>query len=248
MTVRILRAQVNWMLGWANDPRLRLLLDRLPELDEYVYSFVPTGDKEGEGLYWAEVDGVVRFYFWSGKPDRGFGGRHYTIRLDDETVVTLKGPWSSGPSVLNNHFPHCMDVSLTDDPGVFERGHTYFAGNVLVDVVREQLQWVRPELSICDNPTASRGPGYIVCRSHDRPKASYYEAVEWGDQPGATGRFLEILHETMLGTEEDQRRFTEEFRNPLWEKHMQPLSLGERFRKEDEFEQMVYRLYREERR
>lgn len=123
--MKVLKARVNWMLGWANRPHLEILVDKIPEMTEMRF-------EERYGLYYAEKDGYVMFFAWSGRGnDGGYDGRIFNIVMADGTSTTLEGPWSSRAGSANAHgFGPCVDVSLTADPSSFERGYTFFSGHI----------------------------------------------------------------------------------------------------------------------
>jgi len=136
--MKILKSRVDPMEGFANDPQLYILVDKMPPLDELVY------ERKGD-CYFAEKDGYVRFFFYA-KPGPGYGGREFHIKVKEGDKViekVLKGPWSSRSGVMNKlGFTPCLEVAITDDPKVFERGHTFYAAAATVDLVKEALPLV----------------------------------------------------------------------------------------------------------
>lgn len=55
-----LRAEVNWMLNWANCPEVEVYWDKFPDYEALRY-------EERNGMYRAEsADGDVSFYYWRG--------------------------------------------------------------------------------------------------------------------------------------------------------------------------------------
>lgn len=132
--VEVLDIDVEWHDRYANCPSLKVLLSRVPKEDEFVYT------KTKDGLYFAETHGICRFFSYT-QPGRGFGGRVFTILLENGEHVDLKGPWSSGSYAMNQYgFGPCMEVSITDDPKVWERGYTFWAGSMLVSAVLSKLE------------------------------------------------------------------------------------------------------------
>lgn len=135
---KILDIQVDWREHVLNDPELKILLDRFAESDRFLYT------KDG-GIYYAEFGAVVRFYAHFGKtPEEnqgGFGGARFELTMIDGTKITLVGPWTSRAGAVHSQgFGPCLDVSLTDDPEVMKRGHTFSVGHVTVKSVQE---WIR---------------------------------------------------------------------------------------------------------
>jgi len=138
--VKILKAKVNWKDGWANSPMLQVLVDKIPARNELRY-------EQRGSIYYAEYQGYVEFFSWSGKQEDGYGGRHFRILMKDETEIILKGPWSSRAGVINKiGFGPCLDVSITDDGEVWNKGYTYYAGSITV----ESLKSIFPLVDIGD--------------------------------------------------------------------------------------------------
>lgn len=127
--MKLLKARVRWMEGYANDPTLEILVDKMPELSDLRYQ------KKGT-LYYAELDGYVNFFHYSG-PGQGYGGRGFELKMADGSTEVLKGPFSSRSGVMNAAgFGPCLDVSITDNPESFERGYTFYAGSVALSLVK----------------------------------------------------------------------------------------------------------------
>ena len=126
---------------WDNSAHLMVLVDKIPEYDELVYT------KRG-GHYYAEKDGYVKFHYHSGNPKRqeGYGGAVFHLKLDDGTETDLIGPWSSNSGSMNQQgFGPCLEVSITDEPQCWERGYTFYAGAITVELALQALKvWERP--------------------------------------------------------------------------------------------------------
>ena len=133
-----------WLYGkdCLNSHDLQILVDKIPEDNELRFH-------RKDGLYYAEKDGYVKYFYWSGKGnDGGFYGREFEITMKDGSKVILKGPWSSRCSVMNKYFKNCIEVSITDDPEAFKRGYTFMAGAITVELAREVLEKFLPEWTI----------------------------------------------------------------------------------------------------
>lgn len=100
--------------GYANDAEWRIRVDVMPELSDLRFRKVELGN--GYRLYWGELSGFVRFFAYDG-PSTGFGGHHFPLTMDDGSVETLIGPWSSRAGVMNAHFPHCVEVGINGYAG-----------------------------------------------------------------------------------------------------------------------------------
>ncbi len=131
--MKLISAEVNWMHGWANRPNLVLTVDNMPEQVDLRY-------QRKDNLYWAELDGYVQFFAHSPGNESGFGGHVFDLTLTDGEQVSIRGPWSSRASAMNNHFPHCVDVTLyTEDGG-------RFAASVTLALAKEAAKLAGVEL------------------------------------------------------------------------------------------------------
>ena len=103
---KIVKAKVEFKNRWANDPELVLHVEGEPyNDDEMKFEF-----KE-PGLYFAEKEGWVSFYFYE-VPGEGFGGRVFEITLKDGKKLSLVGPWSSRSGSMNKAgFPLSMEAT-----------------------------------------------------------------------------------------------------------------------------------------
>ncbi|MFC4987156.1 hypothetical protein [Saliphagus infecundisoli] len=119
--MRVVDARVDWKEDVGNDPVLYVLADEISQLDEMRF------ERHEDGLWYAERDGLARYFSWSGPGNEGgFSGQCYAITTVDGEEVTLKGPWSSRAGVFNKRgFGPVVDVRLTTDPEGFERGRTF---------------------------------------------------------------------------------------------------------------------------
>ena len=129
--MKVLNARVRWMQGYANSPTLEILVDRFPTESDYRYEHKPPA------AYYAEAEGSVRFFAYTG-PGEGYGGREFEIRMKGTgRRVTLVGPWSSRAGYMNSiGFGPCVDVSITEDPKAFARGHTFYSGAVTLELAQ----------------------------------------------------------------------------------------------------------------
>lgn len=141
--MQVLKARVTYMTdkggaSFANDPYLSVLVDAMPAVADLRY------EKFGP-LYVAEKDGYVSFYHHSGDPikQEGYGGRPFNLTLTDGSPVVLYGPWSSRAGQVNRikGWHQVLDVSITDDPAVWERGHTFYAGHITLEKAIEACKY-----------------------------------------------------------------------------------------------------------
>jgi len=121
--MKVLDAKVNWMQGWGNDPTLKVLVDKLPSHDELVY------EQKGT-LYYTHKDGYVSFFHYS-KPDDGYGGSKFELKMKDGSIKTLVGPWSSREGVMNAAgFIPSVNCAITDEEDVWKKGYTFYSGSI----------------------------------------------------------------------------------------------------------------------
>lgn len=145
--MKVLDARINWYEGWSNDPELQVLVDRIPKLEELVFDVKQVD--ESHALCFAEQDGYVAFYCDDAKDHHGYGGWTFEIRLKDGTTRTLRGPWSSSPSVMNDFgFTPSWDAAMTADREDWDRGYTYCAGHITMELVRQAVKQFCPGVTI----------------------------------------------------------------------------------------------------
>lgn len=92
---------VDFMLQWANSPRILLKQTGPLPCESELWQF------DGQSRYWREKDGTMEQLWHSpatiekedgwhtGRMD-GFGGRRFTIQMQDGRTVHLNGPWFGG--------------------------------------------------------------------------------------------------------------------------------------------------------
>lgn len=136
--MKVLNARVNEMLGYANPPHLELLVDTLD--GEFVYRTI---EIDRGTAYFAEADGHVRFMFHNPANENGYAGAVFHVTLEDGSTRDVKGPWSSNPGDMEKLFGiPSIDVSMTADPEAFERGYTFFAGHVTLELAQSAMKFV----------------------------------------------------------------------------------------------------------
>jgi len=132
--MRILDCQVDWREDVANDPRLEVLVDEIPDRSELRF--------EHEDRIWCGIkDGFVSYFAWSGDGNGGgYCGQCFEVTTTDGEEVTLKGPWSSRAGCVNQRsFGPVVDVRLTDDPTVLERGYTFRGGALTLSAAKQAI-------------------------------------------------------------------------------------------------------------
>ena len=132
--MKILKSKIDWHMKYDNAPTFSLLVDHIPKREELVYS-------EKDGIYYAEKDGYVSFYYYT-EPGRGYGGQHYDLNMQSGEKKTLIGPWSSRSGAVNSvGFGPCLDVSLTDEERDY---YNYRSAHITLD-----LAFIAAKLSGC---------------------------------------------------------------------------------------------------
>lgn len=133
--MRILDAKIDWFVGAANHPTLKVLVDRRYNYQEFKY-------EQHQNLFFGERDGQVSFFAYSA-PGEGYGGHRFNIEMKDGSARELIGPWSSGTYATNMFFTPAMEVSITDKPEVMECGYTFYAGYITLPMVLEAIKVLR---------------------------------------------------------------------------------------------------------
>jgi len=98
---------------------LQLLVDKIPDYSKMNHK------KYGPFLY-AEESGFVSCYQHCPRDNKGFAGRETTLLVDGKKI-TYKGTlWDSMPGD-KSEVPKHMNVSITEELDVWERGFTFYA-------------------------------------------------------------------------------------------------------------------------
>lgn len=67
---------------------------------------------ENSDLYWGtNKDGFVSFFCHDKNNEKGFCERIFTLNMEDNTIVNIRGPWSSRDGAMNKYFPHVMETT-----------------------------------------------------------------------------------------------------------------------------------------
>ena len=138
--MKLVKSEVNWMLGWANRPHLEITVDDIPSTNDIRYKKI--GD-----LYWGHLDGYVDFFAHDPTNPTGFSGRTFDLTLTEGEKVSIKGPWSSRAGAMNKHFPHCVDVKInTEDGG-------RYVGAITLELAQQAAKMAGVELEVEENDT-----------------------------------------------------------------------------------------------
>lgn len=100
---------VHWLPGYASDPRIYLKVLNMPHMTK-PWSY------DGKGMYFRATDELREQFIhhaaktrredgsYETSQDRGYGGREFTLQMDDGLTVHLLGPWSgSHPDGWNEY-------------------------------------------------------------------------------------------------------------------------------------------------
>lgn len=139
--MEVLKAEINWMEEWANEPGLYLLLKDCPKHEELKY-------EERNSCFFAEKDGLIEFFHYK-QPGDGYAGRHFNITMQDGSHKVLKGPWSSRASVMNKQgFTPCIEAAITENPEVWEKGYTFYSSAVTVKLAEKALKLINESIHL----------------------------------------------------------------------------------------------------
>jgi hypothetical protein len=119
--MKILDASVEWYNDYANNPVMRVVVDKIPELKYNKYG----------NMYFGENEGYVDFLLET-NDKTGFGGRTFNLKMEDGSEVAVKGPWSSRASVCN-----CMGLTPCNEVYIQEQGKYSHCGNLTVPKLLE---------------------------------------------------------------------------------------------------------------
>ncbi|MDL0123434.1 hypothetical protein [Halobacterium salinarum] len=132
--MKIVDAQLDWREDVGNDPRLEVIVDETPDRSALRF-------EHENGLWTAIDDGYVEYFAWSGDGnDGGFSGRSFEVTTVDGEQVTLRGPWSSRAGCVNKRqFGPVVDVRLSTDLSVLERGYTFQTGTLTLSAAKQAV-------------------------------------------------------------------------------------------------------------
>ena len=112
--MKILESRIDWNEAWDNHPNLKVTVDKVPQ-DEMVYR---TYRIPGHGtLYVSDNTEFVAFLLHSPNDESGYGGRSFTLKMEDGSEVTIRGPWSSNSTSvyqITNGEVDCHEVYVCE--------------------------------------------------------------------------------------------------------------------------------------
>jgi hypothetical protein len=118
----IVDAAIDWNASFSG-PRFVVLVDEIPQIDEMQF-------ERNDSIWYAEKDGLARFFAWSEDADhKGFGGHAFRLPMVDGDEVVLNGPYSSRAGVVNRYgFGPVANGWVTDSRRDLERMYSPDAG------------------------------------------------------------------------------------------------------------------------
>lgn len=130
-------ASVDWREDVGNDPRLQVVVDVIPTRDNLRF-------EHEDGIWCGIKDGYVAYYSWSGNGnDGGFSGQGFTVTMRDGREEVLRGPGASRAGCVNQRsFGPVVDVRITTDMSVLERGHTFRTGALTLEAAKQAIDLV----------------------------------------------------------------------------------------------------------
>lgn len=142
--MQVLKARVQWHDGYCNDPGLELLVDKLPVRADLRWT---VNQHEGQSFCWTVDGGYVSYFMHNPRDQEGYGGRTFEITTHAGNKLAFKGPWSSNAvyasRVIGEPIIHC---ALTDEPEAYERGYTFYAGDVTLALAQRAAELAGVEL------------------------------------------------------------------------------------------------------
>lgn len=139
--MKILAAKADWCETFDNHPRLKILVDKMPDHDKRIYKVKSYSG--GRRAFFSSTEGLVNFFLHNPKDEKGYAGRVFTAKLEDGSEVKVKGPWSSNYMFMSEEFGvPCTDITITDDPKVWERGYTFYGSNITVELAIEACKMI----------------------------------------------------------------------------------------------------------
>ena len=141
--MKILKVDVEWYEGCANDPKFIVHVDKLPETEELEYELY---EYNGKHFLVGEKDGFVSYFCHSPDPkhnDGGFGGAVFEVTVKGKGKVRYVGPWSSRAGVVNKILRHRAPPMQVVDVFYYEKEGDYpdlgFAGAITLDTLVKHL-------------------------------------------------------------------------------------------------------------
>jgi hypothetical protein len=171
--IEIIKGRIFWHEAYNNPPHLELLVSSIPTVEQHVY-------EQREDCYYSEIDGICSFFSWDGRQDRGYGGRHFTLRMKDGSIKTLMGPWSSSCAAMNSlGFGPCTEAAIITEPDGYAKGYTFYSGAVTMEAlgrVRDRIAVTPYRISTEGNPWKGFDKMIVF------PKGSRFTMLEVGSK------------------------------------------------------------------
>lgn len=137
--------KVDWSAGWANMPTVMVHLSKAPP-GIYEIPHKQKINSDGSALYYGQKEGFVS-YFCEDNDKSGFAGRSFDILMEDGSIKTLVGPWSSRASVMNEEFGvACVEVTFDYDDNPYSS--LKYAGAMSVIYLIEAFSKLNPEIEL----------------------------------------------------------------------------------------------------
>jgi len=145
--MNILSAEVNWWEGCLNRPTLTITVDRMPKRNEVSHKCIDDGS--AGSIYYGELDGFVSFLLHDPGNESGYSGRSFDLRMENNSIRTIKGPWSSRAGVMNRlGLGPCVNVTIRDSS---YPGSCLFAGAVTLEVAQQAAEMAGARMVLRDS-------------------------------------------------------------------------------------------------
>lgn len=133
---------INWYHEFANDPVIEISMTQ----EDHAKNYQAIVYEQKGYSYWAEKDGLVSFYYYTG-PENGFAGREFELKMKDGSTQILKGPWSGNYMSMNEVFPKTTCCTII----VPKQGYDFrYASRILAEKAKMLLP---PNVFLFDDGT-----------------------------------------------------------------------------------------------
>lgn len=194
--MKILNAKVRTGLSTYRPHSLELLVDTIHREDKR-YDVVEHPD--GTASYLSVTDGIVSYFWHNPKNETGYGGSVFELNMIDGSTRSIRGPWSSNNDWIRQVFGlDSVHVAYVDKPESYERGYTFYAGDITVEKAQEAIKLAGEEWELINASSSAKTSadasgeqaaiidgslsGWYVVRENC-PTAYKTEKYLWGREP-----------------------------------------------------------------
>jgi len=148
--MKVRKTKINWMMNFANTPRLLILIDKIPSRKDLIYDTKRFQDDNGSGiLVYAEKNGYVDFEWGYDNRVSQTGALGGVFQTSEGEKISLQGAWRGSAGAVNREgFGPCIECAITTDLMAWKRGYTFFARAITVPLARILVQSIHPDLRL----------------------------------------------------------------------------------------------------